>query len=400
MSNRRISVVLVGAKGYGGFYRRLLRTCIPEERYVIVGIVDPMVTSIDDEWQFPYPVPMYLSLESFYAEHHAELAIISSPVLSHYEQCMTAFENGSHVLCEKPLVPTVEEALKLQEAEKKYHRLLGVGFQWSFCTPILSLKRDILDGVFGKPRYLSTMISWKRSNRYYENSSWKGRIHDSDGELIRDSIATNATAHYLHNLFFLMGDRMNTASVPVGVTASVYRAKYIESFDTCFMDGSFENQAKFVYIATHAGDKEIPPRFRYEFENATIEMIDDGEHDPHITATFKDGRVTDYGNPQSLESSAEKITAMLDAIEFGKEIPCGIQTVLPCLAVTTGLFTEMPIYGFPGELSFEEGDPTGVYVNDLTDQCLACARERKLPSELGFSWAKPETFYQPGKFLK
>lgn len=399
MSTRRIPVVLVGAMGYGGYYRQLLCTCVPQNRFVLVGIVDPLVKNIDDQWQLPYDVPLYPSLESFYAENKAELAIISSPILSHYEQCMTAFKNGSHVLCEKPLVPTVAEALKLSEAAASCQKLLGVGFQWSFCTPILSLKRDILQGVFGKPLTLTTMISWKRSNRYYENSSWKGRIYGPNGALIRDSVATNATAHYLHNLFFLMGDTMDTASVPSLVTASVYRAKNIESFDTCFMRGTFDNQAEFVYVTTHAGDNEVAPRFCYEFENATVEMIDDGKQEPRIIATFRDGHVTDYGNPQSSESSAEKVIAMLDAIEFGKEIPCTAHTVLPCLSVTTGLFCKMPIYEFPKELCYEETDPAGVYVHGLTDDCLTCAGEKKLPSELAFSWAQPETSYEPKEFL-
>lgn len=400
MSTRRIPVVLVGALGYGAYYRQLLCTYVPEERFVLVGIVDPLVKSIDDQWQLSYPVPLYPTLESFYAEHQADLAIISSPILSHYEQCMTAFQNGSHVLCEKPLVPTVEDAMKLQEAAAQYNKLLGVGFQWSFCTPILSLKRDILQGLFGKPLHLTTMISWKRSNRYYDTSSWKGRIYGANGALIRDSVATNATAHYLHNLFFLMGDKLNTASVPTQVTASVYRAKKIESFDTCFIRGTFENQAEFLYVTTHAGDKEVAPRFRYEFENAVVEMIDDGKQEPRITATFKDGHVVDYGNPQSNESSAEKVITMLDAVESGKQIPCGVQTVLPCLSVTTGLFTKMPIYDFPAELCYQETDPAGIYVHGLTDDCLTCANEKKLPSEAGFSWAQPETSYQPDEFLK
>lgn len=399
MSTRKISVVLVGALGYGAYYRQLFCTQIPNERFKLVGIVDPLVKSINDQWQLPYYVPLYSTLESFYAEHQAELTIISSPVSSHYEQCLMAFQNGSHVLCEKPLVPTIGEAIKLQHASIQYNKLLGVGFQWSFCTPILSLKRDILQGIFGKPLFLTTMISWKRSNRYYEGSSWKGRIYGTDGSLIRDSIATNATAHYLHNLFFLMGDRIDTASVPAQITASIFRAKNIESFDTCFMRGTFENHAKFIYIATHSGDKEIAPRFSYEFENATVEMIDDGKCDPHITAIFKDGHIIDYGNPQSNRNAALKVLTMLDAIAYGKQIPCSVHTILPCLSVTTGLFCNMPIYDFPEELCYQEINPEGIYVTGLTENCLTCIKEKKLPSEIPFSWAKPEISYAPKKFL-
>lgn len=389
---KKTKIVLVGASGYGAYYRMLLSDYVPQERFDLVGIVDPFPVSDEKKPQNEKPVPFFDTLEEFYQTNGADLAVISSPIRFHLEQCLTAMKNGSHVLCEKPLVPTVDEALALQKASEEYGKLLGVGFQWSFCTPILSLKRDILAGVLGKPLRFSTFISWKRYDAYYLSSSWKGRIHDKDGSIIYDSVATNATAHYLHNIFFLMGDAISASRLPSEVTASLYRAKEIESFDTCFAKGRFDNGAEFCYIATHSGDIGAEPKFSYEFENAVVTMED--EDNPHIVATFKNGETRDYGCPQTDESSSEKIIRMLDAIQSGDPIPCGVSAILPHLAVCNEMFRRIPIYNFDSSLCFRE-DNRGTFVRGLTEDCFRCYHAGKLPGELNLPWAGKETTIHP-----
>lgn len=395
----RISIVLVGAAGYGSYYLKLLEEYVENSRFQLVGIVDPLVQSVDLPWIQQQNIPFFSSLEEFYEQYNADLAIISSPIWFHKEQCILALSKGSHVLCEKPLTVTTADARELKRISETFGKQLGVGFQWSFCTPILNLKRDILAGKFGKPVRLKTLISWKRYDDYYQTSSWKGRIHDAHGNLIQDSVATNATAHYLHNLFFILGETIEGAAMPETVAYAAYRAKDIESFDTCFAKGKFQNGGEFLYIATHSGDVELEPRFQYEFEKATITM-EDSSHSPHILAVLDDGTQIDYGTPQSNESSAEKIIAMLDVAEGKKSfIPCGVETILPHLAVCNGFFQESTIYQLPVDRTYREDNPAGTFVHGLTDDCMKCYQEFLLPHEAGIAWAKPEKCFSPIKYL-
>lgn len=360
----KLRIVLSGAAGYGAYYLKLLSEYLNPDRFELVGLVDPFVTSVNLPWVQERQIPFYPSLEAFYAVNSADLAIISSPIRFHKEQCLIAMAHGSHVLCEKPLTVTMADAREMEEAARRYGRYLGVGFQWSFCTPILNLKRDILAGRFGKPVMLKTFISWKRYDSYYQTSSWKGRIHDASGFLIQDSVATNATAHYLHNLFFVMGDSLGTAALPEEVTYAVYRGKEIESFDTCFARGTFSGGGEFLYIATHSGDEELEPRFCYIFEKAVITM-EEPAGNPHIIARFADGSCVDYGAPQSDASNAEKISRMLDAIQYGSLLSCTVETVLPHLAVCTGFFREAPIHSLPAGRLYREEEPAGSFMKGL-----------------------------------
>ena len=96
-----ISIVLVGIGGYGNSYVKDLLEGEPKEGVRIVGAVDPNPAGcryLDQIKQLE--IPIYESLEEFYANQRADLAIISSPSHLHAPQTILAI-NGSNV-CENP----------------------------------------------------------------------------------------------------------------------------------------------------------------------------------------------------------------------------------------------------------------------------------------------------------
>ncbi len=382
----KVSTVFVGIGGYGDLYPSLYEKyegiralCRP------VGVVDPYAERAPHfGWFKEQGVPVYDTLEDFYREQTAELAVISTPIPLHKPQAACALEHGSHVLCEKPLVPCLGDADYLAQKAAEAGRLLGVGFQWSFSRSMNRLKADILAGRFGRPVLLKSLICWKRGRSYYETSSWKGRIHDADGHLIRDSVVTNATAHYLHNIFFVLGDRPDKAAMPAEVEAQVLRAKDIQSFDTCILKGAFPEGGAFWYGATHAGDGDDQTRFLYQFEKGTV-YFNERPEDPgnHMVAVFSDGSVEDYGDPQAFSELVPKFLTMLEACRRPQTmVPCTVETVRPHLAVCQGLFEQAETRPFPADRVFAGGEPEGVYVHGLSGWMLEAYEAAELPCRM------------------
>ncbi|HHW45363.1 MAG TPA: Gfo/Idh/MocA family oxidoreductase [Clostridiales bacterium] len=392
-----VKVVFVGVGGYGDLYLTLYNS---SDRYAqkmeIAAVVDPYVEKAAKyEWIKQRQIPVFNTLEDFFKENSADLVIISTPLQLHKQQCVIALKNGANVLCEKPLVPVVQDLIEIEEAQKSSGKRLGVGFQWSFSKTMTGLKSDILKGRFGKPLELKSLICWKRFDDYYSSSTWKGKLKDRNGNWILDSVVTNATAHYLHNIFFVLGSRMDAAAMPVQVRAEVYRAKPIESFDTVVLSGGFENGAKFWYGATHSGDLKDVTKFLYRFEKAdicfNIDKIDD-----HVYANFHDGKVVDYGNPQSFEELHPKFMTMIDAcINPDTVIPCCIETIKPHLKVCNGLFGVAGINNIPKDLIFETGEPKGVFARRVQGDMQRLFETMQLPYEAGCSWASPFTTFRP-----
>lgn len=386
----QVKIALVGLGGYGGQYIIFLRNYVDPETYRLVGVIDPYAEAARDyDWVCRQRIPVYEDLKSFYAADWADLVIVCTPVPLHREQVLCALSYGSHVLCEKPIVQLQQDARELEQAAIESGKLLGVGFQWSFCKPMLDLKQDILTGKLGRPLLLKTYTSWKRYDAYYEGGNWKGRIMDSEGNWILDSVVTNATAHYLSHLFFLMGDRIDRSQMPKTAAAGIYRVKEIESFDTCFVRGRFDNGCVFYYAATHSGETEHEPVLELRFEQGIVTMSDKQEN--QLIARFHDGREIHYGVARSQEISASKVKGMIQAIRGKGIVTSPVQSVMPHLKVTNAIFDQVSIASMPKELCCREENPGGTFMKGLDKQCLTCYEDGMLPNEEGFDWAVPET---------
>ena len=79
-----------------------------------------------------------------------DLVDIATPNNLHAEIAIAALEAGKHVICEKPLARTVEEATKMYEASRGTDRVHMVAFNYRR-TPAVSLaKRYIDEGAIGR----------------------------------------------------------------------------------------------------------------------------------------------------------------------------------------------------------------------------------------------------------
>ncbi len=340
-----MKILLVGAGGYASGYVNALFN-MAESDIVWEGIVDPYYSTCAKKEEIDAAkIPVYNTMDDFYLEHNADLAIICTPPFLHKEHSICALSHGSYVLCEKPIAPTPEDAEAMLEAEKKYGKWIAIGYQWSFSDAIQKLKSDILAAKLGAPISFKTAISWPRPLAYYKRGTGWGGMISKNGILILDSIASNACAHYLHNMFFLLGDNMNESTDVVSLDGQCLRANDIENFDTCALKMVTEGGVPLYFIASHAAEAIRNPEFVYSFENAKVVFSQDDESD--IKAVFNDGREICYGNP--FENDFKKLTDCIDAVKRGTTPVCTAKTALPHTRLIQRIYNEIPIKNFPKE---------------------------------------------------
>lgn len=75
---------------------------------------------------------------------------------THKECTVYALEHGLHVMLEKPMCVTTEEALEIIEAEKKSGKILTIGFQPRMDTNMKKIKEIVDSGELGKIYYIQT----------------------------------------------------------------------------------------------------------------------------------------------------------------------------------------------------------------------------------------------------
>ena len=75
---------------------------------------------------------------------------------THAECTIYALEHGVHVLLEKPMCVTLEEAIEIRKAEKASGKVLSIGFQPRFDENMKMVKSIVQSGVLGKIYYVQT----------------------------------------------------------------------------------------------------------------------------------------------------------------------------------------------------------------------------------------------------
>ncbi|MDV2684262.1 Gfo/Idh/MocA family oxidoreductase [Alkalihalophilus lindianensis] len=96
---------------------------------------------------------IYKTLEEVYQDLNVDAISICTWNNTHADISINALKSSKHVLVEKPLSISVEEALKVQEATMKYNKTLQVGFVRRFATNTKVLKSFIDSGALGQVYY-------------------------------------------------------------------------------------------------------------------------------------------------------------------------------------------------------------------------------------------------------
>lgn len=388
--NETVNVALVGAGGYGDFYLRALAAGAADHDVKLVGVVDPTVggTPVAEKLS-EANIPLYPTLDALWQATPAQLVVIAAPIQFHSTYTREALARGANVLCEKPLCATLQEAAEMQAAQQAHGGFVAVGYQWSFSAAMGALKADILAGRLGAPRRLKAIVLWPRTAVYYARNNWAGRLRMPDGRWVLDSPVSNATAHYFHNLFYLLGDRRESSAQPVTVQAELYHANPIQNCDTAALRCTTATGVEILYYTSHAIPDLDGPRFQLEFDDAVVTYATNSGSASTlgpIVATFADGHQKIYGDP--FANDADKLWQCADAVRTGAPVACDLLAATAHVRAVNGMHEAMPtIQRFSADLIQQRNDLT--WVTGLQETLTACYEQNLLPSTLGnVAWAR------------
>ncbi len=374
----RVRVVLVGAGGYGYEYARALLDECPARGGELVGVVDPHVGRADLVAELrALGVPTFGSDREFFETGAAvELAVIASPIHLHVPHSLMALAHGCHVLCDKPLGATVQEADELISARDAAHRLVWIGYQWSFATGIQRLKNDILAGRFGAPRRGRTLCFWPRDRTYYRRNDWAGRTRDTaTGRWVLDSPFNNAQAHFIHNLLYLVGHAADRSAAPATVQAEAGRRFPIETFDSVACRVQTADGVELLFVGSHATTAAAGPMFEIELERATVRYdatpgVDEGQ----VVAEMANGERVTYRAPDA-DHQFQKLFEAIRSVRETRPVTCGPEAARAQTLCANGVHESVESVA---EVSASDADGL-----------RRCYDEWRLPSELGLGWAVP-----------
>jgi predicted dehydrogenase len=261
-----------------------------------------------------------------------------------------------------------------------------IGYQWSYSTAVQALKRDILDGRFGRPTRFSTICCWPRDLSYYHRNQWAGRLKDpATGRWVLDGPANNAMAHFLHNLLYLGGPDVHLSARPRTAQAELYRAYPIDSCDTAACRVLTDSGLEVLVYASHVTGVATEPRFMLEFEAGSIAF---DARAGGIVAREAAGRVRHYGAPDD-SPQFKKLFDAIDAVRSPAAVVCGPEAAAAQTLAVNGMHESVrePVR-FPDAVVVADDEAGRRYVPGLNETLSRCYERHLLPAEAGVGWAR------------
>jgi predicted dehydrogenase len=139
----------VGVVGTGVMGRNHARVLHELRDVELVGVADSNMDAACQVADF-HAVRGYGSLEELLQKEKPDAVTIAVPTENHHRAVMEALAAGCHVLVEKPIAATIEEADELVAAARSARRVLAVGHIERYNPAVLELKRRLDDGQLGK----------------------------------------------------------------------------------------------------------------------------------------------------------------------------------------------------------------------------------------------------------
>ncbi|HUU28947.1 MAG TPA: Gfo/Idh/MocA family oxidoreductase [archaeon] len=289
-------------------------------------------------------VPFYTDYHQMLEREKVDVVNILTPSGLHGKHALDIVRYGKHIVVEKPMALTLEQADKMIEACDRAGVKLFVVKQNRYNLAVQQLMKAIGQGRFGKMVLGTVRVRWCREQPYYDMDPWRGTWAMDGGVL------TNQASHHIDLLEWCMGD------VESVFAKTATRLVDIEVEDTGVAILRFTSGALGIIEATTATrPRDLEGSISILGERGSVEIAgfavneirtwnfaDENEQDKIIKTEFSQNPPDVYGFGhklflenviQSIKSgtrglvdglegrkSLELINAIYESVETGKEV--------------------------------------------------------------------------------
>ena len=241
----------------------------------------------------------------------------------HKDLAVYAIKRGKHVLVEKPIATTLEEAdIMIDEAQKNNVKLM-VAEQYYFDRSLQFAIKSISEGKIGK---VHTIIT--RDQRYFQEPGWRTREKEMGGGALIDG-----GIHYLEAFLNIGGEYDNIHSMK-------YKGNLnLQGEDTSSALFSFKSGAKGIFFYSWAY-KFAPALPAYEIVGTDGSIYDSNIRSKHIRTAF--GKPVINGHIQNIDEADvidQEISGFVKAIENDNPVPYPLNNAIRNLKAVLSIYS-------------------------------------------------------------
>jgi UDP-N-acetyl-2-amino-2-deoxyglucuronate dehydrogenase len=187
-----------------------------------------------------FSVPYFTDMHQMMRSTNVDVVVVLTESGNHAQHVIALAPYGKHIVVEKPMALTLDDADTMIQACDAAGIKLFVVKQNRFNVPVLKLREALTQGRFGKLVLGTVRVRWCRPQSYYDQDAWRGTWGLDGGVL------TNQASHHVDLLEWMMGDVKSVFAMSTTALAK------IEAEDTAVVALRFKNGALGVIEATTA----------------------------------------------------------------------------------------------------------------------------------------------------
>ncbi|MFG1505550.1 Gfo/Idh/MocA family protein [Halobacteriovorax sp. ZH5_bin.2] len=271
-----------------------------------------------------YDVPWYTDMHKMMETENENIDVLDilTPSGDHANNTVELAPYGKHIIVEKPMALTLQDADRMIAACDKAGIKLFVVKQNRLNTPVKKLREALEADRFGKMVLGTVRVRWCRDQAYYDQDEWRGTWEHDGG------CFANQAIHHVDLLQWMMGP------VESVFAKSATRLVNIEAEDTGVVILKFTSGALGVIEATTATrPKDLEGSISILGETGTVEIggfavnemktwnfLDESETDKEeVLSKYKQNPpdVYGFGHTEYLSNVVETITGKKEALVDG-----------------------------------------------------------------------------------
>lgn len=270
------------------------------------------------------PSARYTDYETMLDEESLDAAAIATPNGLHYDQTVAALERDLHVLCEKPLATSVEDARDLYRRDRENDRVMMLGYQRHLNPAFISARERWAAGD-ADPTFITGEITHDWRSYYEDMDDWR-----MDPDLSGGGHLLNVGSHVIDAILWVTG------LTPTHVNANVVFHDDEGIFDKqSSITIEFENGA--VANVSDTGIVACTREHIHIWDDDGAVYLEGREWDERTGYTI-DAEGTEHDQYRDYHGRQTKAEAFTEAVRDGTEPPITVRDAFRTMVVTMAAY--------------------------------------------------------------
>ncbi|WP_047986462.1 Gfo/Idh/MocA family protein [Ornithinibacillus californiensis] len=195
-------MIHIGIIGLGAIGQRLIKQFSNHSEIKVTAVCDQLESLATDTAEALGGIVAYTDYKELIDDENVDLVYVAVPPKLHHQIVMDVLKAKKHVLCEKPLANSLEEAEEMFQAAKEANVVHAMNFPMNYEPAAIQFANMVEQNYVGKLRRIHLTMYFPNWPRLWQKNNWVGG-REQGGFVLEVGV------HFIQQIIKVFGDIKN-----------------------------------------------------------------------------------------------------------------------------------------------------------------------------------------------